>query len=284
MRYNKALFWAFCTREFLQPISFVKTRACRVFPSSPPSAPSLPPRKSARQACLTRPSPRLPPTIPRSTRLTTTQASQRRVARTTHRPSASAVVPRAVRTRKLLLQRPLQLPQGRPATLPAGQGEGPQRGSQRKKRRPRVGSPRSLPLNAREAALARIRSRSHPEGTQAKQVRPRMHPLQRKSGAVHRRTRVERPTPPPIPSPPLTCPSCLYLSTIHPSRTTLLRMLPCTVYLLPTLMTLHDLISSMNFLPSSPYSRRYSPIGRTMLRLLRYCSLIAYPCFPTLRL
>ena len=155
MRYNKALFWAFCTREFLEPISFVKTRACRVFPSSPPSAPSLPPRKSARQTCLTRPSPRLPPTIPRSTRLTTTQASQRRVrcfltpfrsphskrrthsslalilrsqvARTTHRPSASAVVPRAVRTRKLLLQRPLRLPQGRPAILPADRGEGLQR-------------------------------------------------------------------------------------------------------------------------------------------------------------
>ncbi|KAH9901050.1 hypothetical protein C8Q73DRAFT_228653 [Cubamyces lactineus] len=211
-------------------------------------------------------------------------AGEPEAARTTHRPSASAVVLRAVRTRKLLLQRPLRLPQVRPAILPADRGEGLQRGSQRKKRRPKVGSPRSLLPNAREAALARIRLRSRPEGMQAKQVRPRMHPLQRKSGAAHRRMPVERP-PPLIPPPPLTCPPPRsYLSTIHPCRITLLRMLPCTVYLLPTLMTLHDLISSMNFLPPSPYSRRYFPIGRTMLRLLRYCSLIAYPCFPTLRL
>ena len=42
-RYNKALFWAFCTREFLQPISSLKP-ALVVFSFFPSSAcPPLPP-------------------------------------------------------------------------------------------------------------------------------------------------------------------------------------------------------------------------------------------------
>lgn len=41
-RYNKALFWAFCTREFLQPISSLKPAPLSRFPSSlhPPALPS----------------------------------------------------------------------------------------------------------------------------------------------------------------------------------------------------------------------------------------------------
>ncbi|OSC99034.1 hypothetical protein PYCCODRAFT_880673 [Trametes coccinea BRFM310] len=204
LRYNRALFWAFCTREFLLAHFLIKTRGLVAFflpfPSILPS-PSLPPRASASQSCLTRPSPRHTTTTQRSTRSTKAPASQRQAPRARPSLNAGGVGPRAVRTRKPFRLKPRQPQQARPLRkLPADPEEGPRRGLKKRSRRPRAGSPPSLPLSESAVVPAKIPYRNHRERTGESQAPLATRLPQRRSGDALPRTPVERSQPLPSPS------------------------------------------------------------------------------------